>query len=191
MKYIISGTDRPNSRSLQVAKILEKIYKNQGDQVEVIDLKQVPLNILDGSQYAEPPSELETYLKKVNSSSGLIIVCPEYNGSYPGALKYFIDHWQFPKSFEYRPVAFVGLGGRFGGLRPVEHLQGVFGYRNSFIFPERVFLTNIFQTLKEGSLVDPIALQLLEQQSKGFIQFVRALDSVGLSANKREIEKQK
>lgn len=191
MKYIISGTTRPRSRSLQVANILLKLYQAEGDAAEVIDLRQIPLNILDGTQYGEPPAELKPAIDKINSSSGLIIVCPEYNGSYPGTLKHFIDHWQYPLSFEYRPVCFVGLGGRFGGLRPVEHLQGVFGYRNAFIFPERVFLSNVFQTLKEGQLVDPIATQLLEQQTKGFIRFVKALDDVGLSARSLQLDAKK
>lgn len=191
MKYIISGTTRPQSRSLQVANILLKLYQAEGDQAEIMDLRQIPLNILDGTQYGEPPAEIKPVIDKINTSSGLIVVCPEYNGSYPGTLKHFIDHWQYPLSFEYRPVCFVGLGGRFGGLRPVEHLQGVFGYRNAFIFPERVFLSNVFQTLKEGQLVDPIATQLLEQQTKGFIRFVKALDGTGLSARSIQLNAKK
>ena len=47
---------------------------------------------------------------------------------------------KFPESFEKRPVCFTGLGaGIWGALRPVEQLQAIFGYRNAYLFPERVF----------------------------------------------------
>jgi len=113
------------------------------------------------------------------------MIVPEYNGSYPGALKYFIDHWVYPDSFEFRPVTFIGLGGKFGGLRPVEHLQQVFGYRNGFVYPERVFLTDIFGILKDGQIQNPVLMKLLESQVTGFQKFVKGLQTVGLDANSR------
>ena len=86
---------------------------------------------------------MKPLIDRIDRAEGLYLICPEYNGSYPGVIKTFIDYWSYPKSFEKRPVCFTGLGGVFGGLRPVEHLQQIFGYRNAFIFPERVFLQNV------------------------------------------------
>lgn len=184
MKYIIAGTNRKASRSLAVAKLVQSIYEELGEKVEIIDLGQLHLKFDADHSYAVPhPEPLQKEIDKINSSDGLIIVCPEYNGSYSGALKYFIDHWSFPESFEHRPVCFIGLGGRFGGLRPVEHLQQVFGYRNSYIFPQRVFLFMIWETLKEGKLNDPLALQLLKEQASSFQRFVRGLMSEKLDSN--------
>ena len=183
MKFIIAGTNRPNSRSFEVARILESLYKDDGQSVEIINLADVPLALLDGSQYSEnQPQAIKDLVDKISNSEGLIVVCPEYNGSMPGALKYFIDHWKYPESFEYRPVCFVGLGGRFGGLRPVEHLQQVFGYRNAFIYPDRVFLSNIWSILKEGKITDETCWELLIKQTKGFGRYVKALQSEGLDA---------
>jgi len=109
------------------------------------------------------------------------MIIPEYNGSMPGALKLFIDHWKFPDSFERRPVCFVGLGGRFGGLRPVEHMQQIFGYRNAFIFPDRVFLCNVWNLVENDKLMDETIDQLLNKQIKDFSRFVAALKNDGLS----------
>ncbi len=185
MKYVISGTNRPKSRSREVANLIQEIYADNGESVEIIDLAELGLHELDGSQYggASLPLKLASALEKINQSEGLIIVVPEYNGSMPGALKYFIDHWKYPDSFEHRPVCLVGLGGLFGGLRPVEHLQGVLGYRNAFIFPIRVFLINVWTILKAGKLSEPVALGLLKDQVLGFQKFVFALGQVGLDAN--------
>jgi NAD(P)H-dependent FMN reductase len=80
-------------------------------------------------------------------------------------------------------VCFIGLGGLFGGLRPVEHLQQVLGYRNAFIFPQRIFLQNIFTNLKDGEITDSLLKSLLVKQAEDFQKFVLALEAVGLDAN--------
>lgn len=184
MKYIISGTDRLGSNSLKVAKYIQNIYKQLDEAVEIIDLQEIKGLLAAQSVYSAPTAELKVYLDKVTQSDGLIVVCPEYNGSMPGILKYFIDHLKFPEAFEYRPVCFVGLGFMFGGLRPVEHLQGVFGYRNAFIFPERVFITQPPSRISEsGDITDEMVKKLLETQAKGFQKFCTALAEYKLSAN--------
>ncbi|MEZ0393115.1 MAG: NADPH-dependent FMN reductase [Pseudobdellovibrionaceae bacterium] len=185
MKYIISGTNRPNSRTRQVSNLIQKLYAEAGEQVEILDLTELPFEELTGRQYGGPGLHLswEQAVQKVTTSDGLIFVVPEYNGSMPGALKYFIDHWKYPESFEYRPVCFVGLGGLFGGLRPIEHLQQVMAYRNAYQFPIRIFLMNVFKTLKDGELLDSVALQLLKDQVKGFQRFAKALRAEELDAN--------
>jgi chromate reductase, NAD(P)H dehydrogenase (quinone) len=183
MKLILSGTNRGGSRTRQVADLIAKLFQEAGDRAEILDLCEVPLAYGPDQKYGGPHgAPLQTYIDKVNRADGILVVCPEYNGSYPGALKYFIDHWEFPRSFEHRPVAFVGLGGRYGGLRPVEHLSQVFGYRNSYLFPQRVFLFNVWDQLKSGSLNED-SMKLLRDQVRGFGLFVRALQMQKLDAN--------
>lgn len=184
-KYIIAGTNRPGSRTLQIARIVASLYEEVGETVEVIDLQDLGLHEIKGEYGDSVPDKMKAAIAKINESSGLIVVCPEYNGSYPGALKYFIDHWKYPESYEYRPISFIGLGGRFGGLRPVEHLQGVFGYRNAFIYPERVFIFDVWKVLKDGVLIDEPTMKLLRSQAQGFSAFTRALSTAGLDANSR------
>jgi chromate reductase len=188
MKYIISGTNRLGSRTLVLSRFIQKLYKEEGEDVEVIDLTKVGLEHIGAeAEYGDKmPPIMREVVAKINQADGLIVVCPEYNGSMPGALKYFIDHWKYPESYEFRPIALVGLGARFGGLRPVEHLQGVFGFRNAFIYPERVFVTDVYKVLDTtGHLTDPKLEALLRSQTRGFQAFTRALSSGGLDANSR------
>src|SRR5690606_28661466 len=124
MIYVIAGTNRRESTSLKVARYIEKEIKSYRDDVELIDLCTLPLEELHACNYAkEKPKGIAEVISKLNQAEGLYLVVPEYNGSFPGILKYFIDHFSYPDTFEYRPVAFTGLGWRWGGLRPVEHLQ--------------------------------------------------------------------
>lgn len=184
MKYIISGTNRKDSRSYQVSLILQKMYAAENEKVEIIDLANLPLHTFGPETYGkDAPPGLKEAIDKVNKADGVIFVVPEYNGSLPGALKLFIDHWKYPESFEYRPVCFIGLGGMFGGLRPIEHLQQIMGYRNAFQYPDRVFLSQVFTQLKNGEIQDPIVMGLLKKQTQGFIKFCKALESQDLDAN--------
>lgn len=184
MKYILVGTNRPNSNSRKIADSIQAMYKDLDEVVEILDLKEFPFHELKGELYGKAlPETVSLWIRKINESEGLIVIVPEYNGSMPGALKYFIDFWSYPDAFEHRPVCFIGLGGMFGGLRPVEHLQQVFGYRNSFVFPDRVFLVNVWKNINtQGELTDKVAEDLLISQAKGFQAFCRALHAEKLDA---------
>lgn len=183
MKYIISGTDRLDSNTYKMSLYIQKQYKELGEDVEIIDLCVVREHLHTGPHYGKPTDPLTFYTNKIVQADGLIVVCPEYNGSMPGVLKYFIDHMKFPDSFEFRPVCFIGIGALFGGLRPVEHLQQIFGYRNAYIFPLRVFAINVWNILKDGDVVDALTKELLLNQAKGFQAFAKALAIAGIDAN--------
>lgn len=175
MLHIIVGTDRVNSNSLKVAKIAQKRFQALNIKTELVELEKLPLSELNGTLYGatdKMPEAIANVIKRLNESDGFYIVCPEYNGSMPGVLKYFIDFWEYPKTFENRPVAFVGLGGKFGGLRPVEHLQQVFGYRNAYIFPERIFITNVWNGLGPDGLLDEALDKLWLKQIGRFSKFI-------------------
>ena len=144
MMTLIVGTNRPGSNTRKVAAEIEEIYRMMSVPLKVIDLAQLPPEIFSPASYAEKPKSFAPFADAVLQSSGLIVVTPEYNGSVPGVLKYFIDMLKFPESFEKRPVCFVGVAaGIWGALRPVEQLQMIFGYRNALLYPERVFLPQV------------------------------------------------
>ena len=182
MITLIVGTNRPDSNTRKVARLLEEIYAILKVPLHVLDLAQMPPEIFSPSSYAEKPKSFQPFSDAVLKSAGLHVVTPEYNGSVPGVLKYFIDMLKFPESFEKRPVCFTGLGaGIWGALRPVEQLQAVFCYRNAYLFPERVFLPRINDLLDEaGRLKDPELHQRLQSQAEGFVDFVERLQRIKL-----------
>jgi NAD(P)H-dependent FMN reductase len=177
MVTLIIGTNRPNSNTRKVARHVEEIYAGLKVPLHIIDLAQLPPEIFSPSSYAEKPKSFHHFAETILKSSGLHVVTPEYNGGVPGVLKYFIDMLKFPESFERRPVCFTGLSaGIWGAIRPVEQLQAIFGYRNAYIFPERVFLPGIHNLLDEnGRLTDPELLGRLRKQVEGFMDFVECL----------------
>jgi len=75
--------------------------------------------------------------------------------------------------------------GMWGALRPVEQLQAIFGYRNAHLYPERVFLPQIYDLLDDsGRLKDAELLERLRKQAGGFVEFVEKLRGVKLRGAK-------
>src|SRR6266496_2817138 len=184
---LIVGTNRPGSNTRKVAKQVENIYALLGVPLQVLDLAKLPPEIFFPSAYGEKPKSFTPFAEAILQAEGLIVVTPEYNGGLPGVLKYFIDMLKFPESFEKRPACFVGLGaGMWGALRPVEQLQMIFGYRNAFLYPERVFLPNINELLDEhGAFTDPDIPERLKAQAEGFLDFVERQRAVKLRPMKK------
>ncbi|MES3038435.1 MAG: NADPH-dependent FMN reductase [Bdellovibrionota bacterium] len=186
MKLILVGTDRKGSNSRKVGDYVKALYDKTGEQTVLLDLTDIDLmKELSGPHYGKPttPVRIQTALNLFNQADGVVVITPEYNGSIPGALKYYIDHLKYPESFEYRPICYIGLGGMFGGLRSVEHLQQIFGFRNGYQFPLRVFIMNVWKVWTDAGPSDPLIATLLQQQTEGFINFCKALKDHQLDAN--------
>lgn len=86
---------------------------------DVIDLAGLTLpDCLDGT------GDAAMFAKRVHAADGFVIITPEYNHGYPGALKTAIDTAR--EQWQAKPVGFVSYGGIAGGLRAVEQLRLVF-----------------------------------------------------------------
>ena len=182
MITLIVGTNRPGSNSRKVAAHVEEVYAELKVPLHVLDLALLPPEIFSPTSYAEKPPAFRPFAEAILNSAGLHVVSPEYNGGIPGVLKYFIDMLKFPESFIDRPVCFVGLAaGVWGALRPVEQLQAIFGYRNAFIYPNRVLLPSVNDLLDaHGRLTDAELLDRLKMQANGFVDFVEKLKAIKL-----------
>lgn len=176
---IIAGTNRPGSNARRLADVLAELYQKRNVAASVLSLIDLPAEAFVPEIYAVKPPSVAALQQRVLDASGLHIVTPEYNGSFPGILKYFIDLLKFPESFDHKPVAFVGeSSGAWGGLRAVEHLQGVFAYRNSHQYPPRVFINAVRTKFDAaGTFTDAELLARLDAQCAGFARFI---ESVGV-----------
>jgi chromate reductase len=179
MIVLLVGTNRPGSNTRKVAVQIEIFYKELNVPLHVLDLAQLPPEIFSPTSYAEKPKSFAPFADAILQSQGIHVVTPEYNGSLPGVLKYFIDMLKFPESFEARPVCFTGLAaGMWGALRPVEQLQAIFGYRNAHLFPVRVFMPQINSLLDaNGKIKDAELLGRLKSQVEGFAKFAEHLQT--------------
>ena len=177
MIVILTGTNRESSLSSAFTNSIQQIYKDLNIDCKVLNLSDLPCETFSPIAYSSKPKKVLEFTDHILNSSGLVIVVPEYNGSFPGALKLFIDLLPYPDSFEKRPVCYVGIAsGQFGALRPVEHLQQVFGYRNAYNFPNRVFVPAVHNVATgNDGIIDAGIKDRLVNQAELFIKFCRSL----------------
>lgn len=177
---IIPGTNRANSNSFRLARLIAPLYQRLGATVDLIDLSDMSLEFLDPEAYAYPKPPVTAMVDRFLSADGVVAIVPEYNGSYPGVLKLFVDMLPYPQGWDSRPLALIGLAaGQFSALRAVEHFQQVAGYRNAHIYPRRVFIGQASkQFTDDGGLVNEALGQRLQEQAENFTNYVGILKRV-------------
>jgi len=164
---------------MKVARIVEGHYKSVNVATDFLSLTELPKEVFDGAAYATKPPGMLAIQRRVLDAKGLHVITPEYNGSFPGVLKYFIDMLKFPESFDRKCVAFTGeSAGIWGALRSTEQLIQIFQYRNAHVFAERVFIPGIVKALNaDGMLIDPELNERLAKQVAGFARFAHVLSA--------------
>ncbi|MNY39771.1 NADPH-dependent FMN reductase [compost metagenome] len=106
-------------------------------------------------------------------TSKFLFVIPEYNGSFPGVLKTFIDACQFPDSFYDKKAALVGISsGKYGNIRGIDHFGGVCSYLHLNVLPLRIHVSAIKTELNEQEdFFKEDTLKFTNQQMDKFIAF--------------------
>jgi len=177
---VVCGTNRSGALSRTLARIVAGHHEELGHEVDFLDMAELGPEFLLPDSYKEKPPPVQAIVDRFLASDGACFVIPEYNGSYPGVIKLFVDMLPYPEGFESRPCAFVGLAaGQFASLRAVEHFQQVAGYRNAHIYPRRVFIANSYgQFDQDGSIKDEDLAARLRQQAEGFGEYVNLIKGV-------------
>ena len=95
----------------------------------------------------------------------------EYNGSFPGVLKTFIDGLAFPDTFEPKKCALVGLlSGVQGGGLALSHLTDIFNYCGMYVLALKPKLAQISQNIdmEKEIVTNELYRDLLETQARGW-----------------------
>lgn len=174
---VVCSTNRKGSLSRKLTHCIAEDFREQGASVDVLDMEELTPEFLSPTAYKEPEPAVSAMVDRFLAADGVVFVVAEYNGSYPGILKLFVDMLPYPEGFDSRPCAFVGLAaGKFQGLRAVEHLQQVAGYRMAHIYPRRLFIGNSYSQFDgEGRLRDEELATRLHAMAGGFLGFIRNL----------------
>ncbi len=173
MTTIISGTNREGSNSLKLAKYYHDQLAKKGFDSEIISLSDLPANLISSDLYGKRSEAFQSIQEKISASSKFIFMIPEYNGSFPGVLKTFIDACSFPESFFGKKAALVGLSsGKYGNIRGIDHFTGICHYINMHVLPLRIHIPNINKEFDEkGNLFLEETVKFTDQQIQQFIEF--------------------
>lgn len=158
---VIIGSVREGRFAPTVANwFVEEATRHGQFEIDLIDLAEadLPLALPAVSPRIEPdperPAGMIDLSRRLGAADAFVILTPEYNRSYPAALKAAID-WHFTQ-WDSKAIGFVGYSGASGGLLAIEHLRQVFNelnahtVRNYVSFPRYYLLFDA-----EGNLLDP------------------------------------
>ena len=114
---VLCATNRDGAKTRQIAKRVATLLGEKGVTPVELDLANLKPDIFTAEAYDKKPDWfLEEFQKPVLETQGMIVVVPEYNGSFPGILKAFIDGLEFPDTFRGKKAALVGVSaGVLGG----------------------------------------------------------------------------
>lgn len=166
MITLISGTNRKNNVSLQVTKEYSNMLSDQGINNQILDLSDLPKDFLFTALYGESNKTFDEIVSKyIVGATSLVIVSPEYNGSYPGILKSFIDGWN-PKILKSINVALVGVAsGRQGNSRGMDQITNVLNYLNFKVIPFKIPISKVYEVVdKSGKIIDAGTKAAIEKQ---------------------------
>ena len=155
---VILGSNREGRFGPVIADwLLSRAAGRRDFTVDLVDLAETELpTALSYKPSAAVRAELARVTPKLADADAFVVLTPEYNHSFPAALKSLID-WHFGE-WRAKPVAFVSYGGISGGLRAVEQLRQVFAEMHAVTVRDTVSFHNAGAHFDdEGNHRDPAA----------------------------------
>jgi chromate reductase len=170
---IISATNRPGSWTLKLAQYYQKRLLEKGLEAGILSLGALPANLIESDLYGKRSVEFEPIQQIITNTQKFLFIIPEYNGSFPGVLKVFIDACSFPASFYEKKSALTGLSsGKYGNIRGIDHFTGVCHYLHLHVMPLKIHIGTIKQEFDEnGNLFKADTVQFTDEQMDKFIIF--------------------
>jgi NAD(P)H-dependent FMN reductase len=117
---VLYGSYRSDRQGIRLAYFLVNRLRERGDDVELIDAKDVGLPMLDRMLKEYPPGTAPEALmdlgRKIRQADAFVFVAGEYNWGMQPGLKNLTDH--FLEEWFWRPAAIASYsGGRLSGAR--------------------------------------------------------------------------
>jgi chromate reductase len=174
MVTIVAGTNRKKSNTLLIAGIYKSLLTKRNVACRIMDLSELPSDFVFSALYDNAGKDpiFNRFKDIINDSEKFVFIVPEYNGSFPGVLKAFIDGLDFPASFKNKKCALVGISsGVMAGALALSHLTDIFNYLGMHVLALKPRLPRIQNLIKDDTINDKILADLLETQVDALIEF--------------------
>ena len=171
---LICGTNRRDAISLNVTSLYQEILAELGVQAGIMALHQLPPDFAFSALYENygKNDAFNPYIELMLNTDKFVFVVPEYNGSFPGALKTFIDGLEYPNTFRNKKGALVGLASSgHGASLALSHLTDIFNFCGMHILAYKPRLERIEAHFEDGKLVNERYRQMLKRQASQFLVF--------------------
>ena len=159
MIAVIQGSNRRDNATRPFAELVTELLSERAVASTLLDLEHLPGDILHADMYA--PNDhpfLAAAEEAMKLADKWVFVFPEYNGSFPGALKLFVDALSvrdYPGIFAGKLAACIGTAsGRSGNIRGIDHFSAVLMHMGTRVLPQGLPISQIDGLLTEGRVAD-------------------------------------
>jgi len=150
----MSGSARSASVNTKLATYAAGLAEQAGAEVTLVNLSDYPMPLYNGDLEEESgiPDGARALRELISEHDGLLLACPEYNGSITPLLKNTIDWTSRPDGETPGLVAYrskvAGLlsasPGALGGLRGLVHVRAILGGIGMHVIPSQFALGGAF-----------------------------------------------
>jgi len=154
---VLYGSYRSDRMGIRLAQFVVEGFRARGDDVALIDAKELGLPMLDRmyKEYktGEAPAALEKLAGQIREADGFVFITGEYNWGVQPGLKNLTDH--FLEEWFWRPAAIASYsGGRLSGVRAATAWHGILSEMGMVVVSSTIAVGPIGQTLSaEGEPV--------------------------------------
>ena len=171
---VISATNNKDSLTAQVSDYYAGLLQKRGCDNQVLKLTRLPVDFMATALYENNGKnpEFNRLRAIMETAQKYVFIIPEYNGSFPGVFKAFIDGLQFPNTFRDKKCAMVGMSkGPQGGAFAMSHLTDIFHYLKMHVYPLKPRISGIQDSQLATILANGRYVQMLEEQAEGIINY--------------------
>lgn len=178
MITLISGTNRALAKTDALTGYISNLLEDRGIPCQVLYLKDLKADFLNSIMYnsANQSDQLrelqDTY---VRDATKFVVLSPEYNGSFPGILKLFIEAISvrdYALNFQEKKIALIGLSsGWAGNFRGMDHLAEIFAHQGGLCMPKKMAIPNIDKNFDGKVFINANLEKRLVDFVQAFIEF--------------------
>ena len=176
MIAVIQGSNRRSNATLPFAQLVTEVLAAESEVSTLIDLTHLPADILHPDMYAPADhAYLQAAEDALKAAPKWVFLFPEYNGSFPGALKLFVDALSvrdYAGIFSGKKAALIGTAsGRSGNIRGIDHLGAVLMHMGTSVLPGGLPISQIDGLLTDGEVTDATTRKTLRKYLRRFLAF--------------------
>src|SRR5271155_4893875 len=147
---VFYGSYRSDRKGIRLAHFIVERLRRRGDDVELIDARELNLPMLDRMYKEHPKGEapvaLEQLAGKIRDADGFIFITGEYNWGVQPGLKNLTDH--FLEEWFWRPAAIASYSaGRLSGVRSATAWHGTLSEMGMIVISSALAVGPIGKTL--------------------------------------------
>ena len=172
MISIISSTNRLNSNSLKVALKCQELLSLKSLESIVLSLDQLPSDFIFNNSFGKNTEDyLDLTTKHMYDPEKFIFVIPEYNGSFPGIVKAFIDSLN-PSNLNHKKACLIGVSsGHSGALRALDQFTTVLHHLKIEVYSNKPKLSGIENLISNNELTDLKTIERLNGMLEEFVDY--------------------